>query len=194
MGYKKVQKLSDMAKKPLVRLLEKHQETDLPAKKTDGIINRGQNLLAYLHKNHEKSQADIKCVDEKASVAEAKFDALTLNEDIATAVKKRAIESVSSHDAVSNTAMSEIMSFNVDIQEILPVLSDLSLAQLVDNYAQVDQQSQLLKGLILLEARKRFTSNNDFGKWVESVGTLCSDTRQARTKYMNFASYFKDKS
>ncbi len=72
-------------------------------------------------------------------------------------------------------------------------LSDLSLEQLVDRYGQIDQQSQFLKGLILLEARKHFPSNIEFGKWVESIGTLCSDTRQARTRFMNFASYFKDK-
>jgi hypothetical protein len=72
-------------------------------------------------------------------------------------------------------------------------LSDLSLEQLADRYGQIDQQSQFLKGLILLEARQRFPSNNEFGDWVESVGALCSDTRQARTRFMNFASYFKDK-
>ena len=72
-------------------------------------------------------------------------------------------------------------------------LGDLSLEQLVDRYGQIDQQSQFLKGLILLEARKHFLSNIEFGKWVESIGTLCSDTRQARTRFMNFASYFKDK-
>ncbi|MGB4499361.1 MAG: hypothetical protein WBI40_11760 [Methylococcaceae bacterium] len=72
-------------------------------------------------------------------------------------------------------------------------LSDLSLEQLADRYGQIDQQSQFLKGLILLEARQRFSSNNEFGEWVESVGALCSDTRQARTRFMNFASYFKDK-
>ena len=72
-------------------------------------------------------------------------------------------------------------------------LSDLSLEQLVDRYGQIDQQSQFLKGLILLEARKHFPSNIEFGKWVESIGTLCSDTRQARTRFMNFANYFKDK-
>jgi hypothetical protein len=72
-------------------------------------------------------------------------------------------------------------------------LSDLSLEQLAERYGQIDQQSQFLKGLILLEARQRFPSNNEFGDWVESVGALCSDTRQARTRFMNFANYFKDK-
>ena len=129
---------------------------------------------------------------EKDSGSEAEFKDLDTEEDKITTVEERAIESV---DNTATTFKPEIMLFDVNITETSPlVLSDLSLEQLVDTYAQVDQQSQLLKGLILLEARNRFPSNNDFGKWVESVGTLCSDSRQVRTRYMNFAEYFKDKS
>jgi hypothetical protein len=50
-----------------------------------------------------------------------------------------------------------------------------------------------MKGLILLEARSRFLSNNDFGDWVQSVPSLCGDGNQIRNRYMNFARYFKDK-
>ena len=129
---------------------------------------------------------------EKDSGSKAKFKALNPKEDKTTTVEERAIKSV---DNTATTFKPEIMLFDVNITETSPlVLSDLSLEQLVDTYTQVDQQSQFLKGSILLEARKRLPSNNEFGKWVESVGTLCSDTKQTRTKYMNLAKYFKDKS
>jgi hypothetical protein len=72
-------------------------------------------------------------------------------------------------------------------------LTVLSLDDLADRYAQIDQQSQLMKGLILLEARNRFSSNNEFGDWVKTVQTLCLDRQEVRTRYMNFARYFKDK-
>jgi hypothetical protein len=52
-GYKKVQQLSDMAKKPLVRLLEQCQETDLSAKKTNRIIN---GETTHLRRDHSKDQ------------------------------------------------------------------------------------------------------------------------------------------
>ena len=72
-------------------------------------------------------------------------------------------------------------------------LSDLTLEQLVIRYEEIDQQSQLFKGLILLEARSRFPSNNEFGEWVQSVPSLCGDGNQVRNRYMNFARYFKEK-
>ena len=72
-------------------------------------------------------------------------------------------------------------------------LTVLSLDDLADRYAQIDQQSQLMKGLILLEARNRFASNNEFGDWIKTVQTLCLDRQEVRTRYMNFARYFKDK-
>lgn len=72
-------------------------------------------------------------------------------------------------------------------------LKDLSLADLANRYQEIDQQSQLFKGLILLEARGRFNSNNEFGNWVQSVKTLCLDRQEVRTRYMNLAKYFKDR-
>ena len=72
-------------------------------------------------------------------------------------------------------------------------LSTLTLDQLAIRYEEVNQQSQLFKGLILLEARSRFPSNNDFGDWVQHVPSLCGDGNQVRNRYMNFANYFKDK-
>jgi hypothetical protein len=63
--------------------------------------------------------------------------------------------------------------------------------QLVDEYLSIDQQSQLLKGRVLCALREKFPSNIEFGEFVEQhVGTICSDTRQSRTRFMNLARYF----
>ena len=71
-------------------------------------------------------------------------------------------------------------------------LSDLSLDELAVRFHQIDSQAQLLKGLILLEARERFKSNNEFGQWVIDVG-LSADNRQNRNLFMNLARFFKDR-
>jgi hypothetical protein len=73
-------------------------------------------------------------------------------------------------------------------------LSDLSLDDLANRYYEIHCQSHLMKGLILLEARNRFSSNNEFGDWVQSVQSICLDSQPVRTRLMNFAGYFKDKS
>jgi hypothetical protein len=75
----------------------------------------------------------------------------------------------------------------------LSKLDKLSLDDLALQYNQIDQQAQLFKGLILLEARSRFKSNPAFGQWVASIPSLCGDGNQVRNRYMNFARYFKDK-
>jgi hypothetical protein len=63
--------------------------------------------------------------------------------------------------------------------------------QLVDEYLSIDRQSQLLKGKILLVLRDKFPSNNEFSEFIEKhLGTICSDTRQSRTRYMNLARFF----
>ncbi len=72
-------------------------------------------------------------------------------------------------------------------------LSDLTLDELVNRYNQIDYQSHIMKGLILLEARSRFPSNNEFGDWIQSVHSICLDSQPVRTRLMNFASYFKNK-
>lgn len=72
-------------------------------------------------------------------------------------------------------------------------LTKLSLDELANRYQEIDEQAQFLKGTILLEARSRFASNIEFGQWIQSIHALSVDTQQTRTKYMNFAKYFKDK-
>lgn len=70
-------------------------------------------------------------------------------------------------------------------------LTSLTLEQLADRFNSIEQQAQLFQGRILLEARNRFESDAAFGEWVTNVGgTLCSTTRQHRTRLMNLARFF----
>jgi hypothetical protein len=81
-----------------------------------------------------------------------------------------------------------------DIKPEFPDLTGMTLDELATNYHRIDKQAQLFKGLILLEARSRFPDdNNAFGEWIQGVKALCLDGQPARTRYMNFAKYFKDK-
>jgi hypothetical protein len=79
------------------------------------------------------------------------------------------------------------------IEQQLPDLTILTLDELAERYSSIDQQSQLFKGLILLEARERLPSNKEFGQWIKSIQALCLDNQPTLTRYMNFAKYFKDK-
>ena len=71
-------------------------------------------------------------------------------------------------------------------------LTVLTLDQLVERYNQIDQQSQLFKGLILLEARERFKSDKEFGQWIATV-ELFNSSRYSNANYMNLARFFKNK-
>ena len=79
------------------------------------------------------------------------------------------------------------------IESFLSSLTNLSVQELADRYVEINNQSQMMKGLILLQARERLPSNIEFGNWVKSVSALCADGHQTLNRYMNFASYFKDK-
>ena len=72
-------------------------------------------------------------------------------------------------------------------------LEDLDLNELANRYIEIDSQSHMMKGLILLEARNRFTSNNEFGDWVKSVISICDDGFQVRNRLMNYAKFFQNK-
>ena len=72
-------------------------------------------------------------------------------------------------------------------------LTALSLDDLANQFDEIDQQSQLLKGLILLEARSRFESDKKFGQWIVTSGLSASTTHQTRTVYMNLARFFKNR-
>jgi hypothetical protein len=73
-------------------------------------------------------------------------------------------------------------------------LKALTLEQLADRFESIGNQAQLLLGNILLEARERFESDIEFGEWITNIGgTLCSTSRQHRTRLMNLARFFKGK-
>ncbi len=92
---------------------------------------------------------------------------------------------------LKKTPSTEIKS--VDYIEGRENLSNLSLEELAARYGDIDQQAQLMKGAILVEARKRFVSNLEFSQWVDSMRTLCSDTPQHRTRLMNLARFFENR-
>ena len=70
-------------------------------------------------------------------------------------------------------------------------LKALSLEELAYQFEEIGQQAQLLQGRILLEAKSRFNTTNDFGAWIqEQGGTLCAITKQHRTRLMNLAEFF----
>ena len=79
------------------------------------------------------------------------------------------------------------------IESFLSSLTNLSIQELATRYVEINNQSQMMKGLILLQARERLPSNIEFGNWVKSISALCADGHQTLNRYMNFASYFKDK-
>jgi len=68
-------------------------------------------------------------------------------------------------------------------------LKDLSEDELVQRYKDIDQQSQLFKGQILLEMRSRFTSNIEFGQWC-SVNFTERDSSNTG-KLINLAKFFQ---
>jgi len=72
-------------------------------------------------------------------------------------------------------------------------LSDLSLEELADRYVEIENQSHLMKGLILLEARGRFPSDKEFGQWVQATLTLCQTEMKTRNRLMHYAKFFKDR-
>jgi hypothetical protein len=71
-------------------------------------------------------------------------------------------------------------------------LSSLTLNELVAQYIDVDRQSHILKGQILLEARRRFVSNQEFGEW-RSLN-FSGLPQQTANNLMSLARYFNEKS
>ncbi len=85
--------------------------------------------------------------------------------------------------------LSKAEDYQADI--IPPDLQGLSLDDLAIQYAEIDQQSNLLKGNILLEARSRFPSDKEFGQWI-STHSLCVGSQQSRNRLMHLADFFSD--
>ncbi len=70
-------------------------------------------------------------------------------------------------------------------------LSSLTLDDLVSQYIEVDRQSHILKGRILLEARRRFPSNKEFGDW-RSLNFSGRLPQQTANNLMSLARFFDE--
>jgi hypothetical protein len=70
-------------------------------------------------------------------------------------------------------------------------LSSLSLDDLAAQYIEIDRQSHILKGRILLEARRRFPSNQEFGEW-RSLNFSGRLPQQTANNLMSLARFFDD--
>jgi len=69
------------------------------------------------------------------------------------------------------------------------LLKKLSLEELAVRYKEIDYQSQLFKGEILLEARDRFQSNIEFGQWLSVNFTELNSSNTG--KLINLARFFQ---
>jgi len=72
---------------------------------------------------------------------------------------------------------------------ILTKLPSLSLDELANNYLEIDKQSHLLRGNILLAARNKIKSDKEFGQWI-TTHSLCVGNQQSRNRLMNLAKFF----
>jgi hypothetical protein len=81
----------------------------------------------------------------------------------------------------------------IETKVIAEDLTHLTLEQLKDRYLTIHGQSQMMKGLILLEARDRIPSDKEFGQWAATIGLSDSSSFQTRNVYMNLARFFKDR-
>jgi hypothetical protein len=71
-------------------------------------------------------------------------------------------------------------------------LKELSLDELVIRFEDIDRQSHLLKGKILLEARSRFESDKEFGRWVSTQSNCLGRSQKTRNRLMHLAGFFTD--
>ena len=98
--------------------------------------------------------------------------------------KSTALRATTVEDFLSKAEDNKPLDFAVD-------LSSFTLDELVAQYIDVDRQSHLLKGQILLEARRRFVSNQEFGEW-RSLN-FSGLPQQTANNLMNLARYFNEK-
>ena len=68
-------------------------------------------------------------------------------------------------------------------------MSKMSLDDLVIAFRKVEVRSDIVKGMVLVEARKRFDSDRDFGQWVKD-NDMAEDSQQVRNTYMHVARFF----
>lgn len=65
----------------------------------------------------------------------------------------------------------------------------LSLDELADRAESIIRQSKEMLARILLEGRRRFKSNKEFGRWIASIDGLSDITRQHRNDMLNWAAF-----
>jgi hypothetical protein len=77
----------------------------------------------------------------------------------------------------------------VDQVQLAPIndLKALSLDELADRASSIVKQSNQLLARILLEGRRRFKSNKEYGQWVNSIIGLSDITFQHRNAMLNWA-------
>jgi len=88
-----------------------------------------------------------------------------------------------------NNFLAKAEDYQVDIDSDL---KDLSLDELVVRFEEIDRQSHLLKGKILLEARSRFKSDPEFGKWISTQSNCLGRSQKTRNRLMHLAGFFTD--
>lgn len=98
--------------------------------------------------------------------------------------KSTALRATTVNDFLSKAEDNKPVDFVVD-------LSSLTLDELIAQYIDIDRQFHLLKGQILLEARRRFISNQEFGEW-RSLN-FSGLPQQTANNLMNLARYFNEK-
>jgi hypothetical protein len=98
--------------------------------------------------------------------------------------KSTVLRATTVNDFLSKAEDNKPVDFVVD-------LSSLTLDELVAQYIDVDRQYHILKGQILLEARRRFISNQEFGEW-RSLN-FSGLPQQTANNLMNLARYFNEK-
>ena len=88
---------------------------------------------------------------------------------------------------LENNLPSKDKDYQLDFNNDLTVLSS---EELVLQFVEIDRQSRLLKGKILLELRHRFSSDKDLGQWLSTHG-LSVGNQQARNQLMHLAGFFQ---
>jgi hypothetical protein len=68
-------------------------------------------------------------------------------------------------------------------------MSKMSLDDLVIAFRKVEVRADIVKGMILVEARKRFDNDRAFGQWVKD-NDMADDSQQVRNSYMHVARFF----
>ncbi len=106
-----------------------------------------------------------------------------MNDDMQKRVALNIIKMKKKYDSLPKVESYKLAS-NIDLKQ-------LTLDDLAFQYGEIDRQSHLLKGQILLEVRRRFSSDKEFGQWT-SAHKLNVGSQQNRNQLMHLAEFFVD--